>query len=131
MSWIATYSAGQRYEISVTLKHSALSTGGFQLAIQDIADDPAGKLNADQDDVKTINVDGTGNRYIQHSKPRRKRDDDTDIQWTVVWTAPEGNRELIISVAAVAANDDASALGDSVYTAVARVNSSSAEWTKD
>ncbi len=127
----ATYSAGQRYEIFVALKHSALSTGGFQLAIQDIAGDPAGKLNADQDDVKTINADGAGNSYIQHSKPRRKRDDDTDIQWTVVWTAPDGNRELIISLAAVAANDDASALGDYVYTATARINSSKVDSTND
>ena len=115
----------------MTLIHGVLSTGGFQLVIQDIAGDPAGKLNADQDDVKTTNADGTGNSYIQHSKPRRKRDDDTDIQWTVVWTAPDGNRELIIAVAAVAANDDASALGDYVYTATARVNSPGAESTKE
>jgi hypothetical protein len=123
----ATYLAGQRYEISVTLKHSALSTGGFQLAIQDIAGNPAGRLNAIHDDVKTISVDGTDNSYIQHSKPRRKRNGDTDIQWTVVWTAPGGNRELIIGVAAVAANDDASALGDYVYTATARVNTPGAD----
>ncbi len=120
----ATYLAGQQYSISVMLEHSALSIGGFQLAIQDVNGDPAGKLDAIQDDVKTI---GTGNSYIQHSKPRRKRDDDTDIQWTVVWTAPGGNRELIIGVAAVVANDDASALGDYVYTATARVNSPGAD----
>jgi hypothetical protein len=123
----ATYLAGQQYAISVTLEHSELSTGGFQLAIQDIAGKPAGRLDAIQDDVKTLNVDGTSNSYIQHSKPRKKRDDDTDIQWTVVWTAPGGNRELIIGVAAVAANDDASALGDYVYTTTARVNSPGAD----
>jgi hypothetical protein len=119
----ATYLAGQQYAISVMLEHSELSTGGFQLAIQDIAGKPAGRLDAVEDDVKTISVDGTGNSYVQHSKPRRKRDADIDIQWTVVWTAPGGNRELIIGVAAVAANDDASALDDYVYTATARMNS--------
>ncbi len=127
----ATYSAGQQYEISVTLKHSVLSTGGFQLAIQDIAGDPAGKLNANQDDVKTIVGDGTKQFYVQHSKPRKKRDDDTHIQWTMVWTAPGGNRDLIIGVAAVAANDDASALGDYVYTATARINSFRVDSTDD
>ena len=121
----ATYSAGQKYAISVTLEHNALSSGGFQLAIQDIAGDPVGKLDADQNDVKTISVDSNG--HIQHSKPREKRNGDTDIQWTVVWTAPDTNDELIVSVAAVAANDDASALGDYVYTATARVNSSGAD----
>jgi len=127
----ATYLAGQQYEISVALVHSALSTGGFQLAIHDIAGNPAGRLDANQDDVKTISADGTGNSYIQHSKPRRKRDDDTDIQWTVVWTAPDSNRELIIGVAAVAANDDASALGDFVYTATARINSPGADFANE
>ncbi len=127
----ATYLAGQQYAISVTLEHSVLSTGGFQLAIQDIAGTPAGKLNANQDDVKTINVDGTGNSYIQHSKPRKKRDGDTHIQWTMVWTAPGSNRDLIIGVAAVAANDDASALGDYVYTATARINSFRVDSTND
>jgi len=120
----STYQDGQQYAISVTLEHNVLPIGGFQLAIQDIAGNPAGKLNANQDDVKTIIVDGTKQIYVQHSKPRKKRDDDTHIQWTMVWTAPGGNRDVIISVAAVAANDDASALGDYVYTATARINSS-------
>jgi len=123
----ATYLAGQQYAILVILEHSVLSTGGFQLTVQDIAGDPAGKLDAVQMDVKTINVDGTDHSYVQHSKPRKMRDDDTDIRWTVVWTAPGGNRDLIIGVAAVAANVDASALGDYVYTATARMNSSKAD----
>ncbi len=127
----ATYSAGQQYAISVALEHSVLSTGGFQLAIRDIAGDTAGRLDANQDGIKTISVDGTGNSYIQHSKPGKKRDDDTDIQWTVVWTAPDGNRDVIIGVAAVAANDDASALGDYVYTATARVNSSGTDFINE
>ena len=120
----ATYLAGQQYAISVTLVHNDLSTGGFQLAIRDITGNPAGKLNAIQDDVKTITVDGSEQVYVQHDKPRKKHDDETDIQWTVVWTAPGGNRDLIIGVAVVAANDDASALGDYVYTTTARINSS-------
>ena len=120
----ATYMVEQQYAISVTLEHSVLSTGGFQLAIRDIDGDPAGKLDAEQDDVKTINVNGTKQIYVQHSKPRKKRDDDNHIQWTMVWTAPGGNRDLIIGVAAVAANDDASPLGDYVYTETARINSS-------
>ena len=127
----ATYLAGQQYAISVTLEHGVLSTGGFQLAIQDIAGKPAGKLNANQDDVKTIIVDGTKQFYVQHSKPQKKRDNDTHIQWTMVWTAPDGNRDLIIGVAAIAANDDASALGDYVYTATARINSSRVDSTNE
>jgi hypothetical protein len=120
----ATYLAGQQYTITVTLEHSVLPIGGFQLAIQDIAGDPAGELTANQDDVKTMIADGTKQVYVQHGKPRRKHDDDTQIQWTIVWTAPDDQRDLIIAVAAVAANDDASALGDNVYTATARMNSS-------
>ena len=100
-------------------------------SLADIAGDPAGKLNTNQDDVITISVDGTKQIYVQHSKPRKKRDDDTHIQWTMVWTAPGGNRELIVGVAAVAANDDASALGDYVYTATARINSFRVDSTND
>lgn len=125
----ATYLDGQQYAISVTLEHNVLPIGGFQLAIQDIAGNPAGKLAANPGDEEIMSIGG--NSDIHHIKPRRRRDDDSGIRWTVVWTAPDGNRELIISVAAVAANDDASALGDSVYTTAARMNSSSAEWTKN
>jgi len=121
----ATYQDGQQYAISVTLEHNVLPIGGFQLAIQDIVGNPAGKLAANPGDEEIMSI--SGNSYIHHIKPRRRREDVSGIRWTVVWTAPDGNRELIISVAAVAANDDASALGDSVYTAAARMNSSSAE----
>jgi len=121
----ATYQDGQQYAISVTLEHNVLLIGGFQLAIQDIVGNPAGKLAANPGDEEIMSI--SGNSYIHHIKPRRRREDVSGIRWTVVWTAPDGNRELIISVAAVAANDDASALGDSVYTAAARMNSSSAE----
>ena len=118
----ATYQDGQQYAISVTLEHNVLPIGGFQLAIQDIVGNPAGKLAANPGDEEIMSIGG--NSYIHHIKPRRRRDDDSGILWTVVWTVPDSDRELIISVAAVAANDDASALGDYVYTATARINSS-------
>ena len=111
-----SYLAGQQYTISVMLVHDASSSGGFQLTIQDANGDPGGKLNSTSDDVKTACVGDNDCRYIQHNKPRIKRDGESDIQWTVVWTAPESKRDLIIGVAAVAANDDASALGDFVFT---------------
>ncbi len=110
-----------RYPLAVTVTLSA-AWCAVTTAWCGIAGDPTGKLDADQNDVKTISVDSNG--HIQHSKPREKRNGDTDIPWTVVWTAPDANDELIVSVAAVAANDVASALGDYVYTATARVNSS-------
>ena len=122
-----TYSAGQQYSISVALEDNGLSTGGFQLTIRNTDGDPVGELDADQDDVVKVRDGDTGDSYIQHGKPRNKRDGDTDIQWTVVWTAPDGNALVIIAVAAVAANDDASPLGDNVYTTTARVNSSGAD----
>jgi hypothetical protein len=117
----ASYIPGKDYSISVVLRDDALPSGGFQLTIQDVNGDSGGKLQALQDDVKTIHVSEINHRYIQHNKPRKKRDDDADIQWTVVWTAPDGVRDLIVGAAAVAANDDASALGDYVYTQTARI----------
>jgi hypothetical protein len=125
----ANYVAGQNYSISVRLLHEALSSGGFQLTIQDVNGASGGNFSALRDDVKTIHVSDNDRRYIQHNKPRKKRDDDAGIQWTVVWTAPDGDGDLIVAAAAVAANDDASALGDYVYTKTAHIEPHGAEPT--
>ena len=126
----ASYIPGREYSISVVLRDDALVSAGFQLTIQDVNGDSGGHLQALQDDVETTHLSDINHRYIQHNKPRKKRDDD-EIQWTVVWTAPDGYRDLIVAAAAVAANDDASALGDYVYTQTAHISPCEAELLRE
>ncbi len=122
-----TFLAGQQYSISVALEDKKLSSGGFQLTIRDTGGVSVGEFDANQNDVKIVRDGDTGNSYVQHGTPRNKRTDESGIQWTVVWTAPECNALVTVAVAAVAANDDASPLGDNVYTTTARASSPGAD----
>lgn len=118
-----TYSAGQQYAISVTLEDDGLASGGFQLTVGSPEGGPVGQLDSTQTDVIKISDGGSGHSYIQHGKPRDMLADANDIEWTVVWTAPDENGAIIVAVAAVAANDDDSPLGDKVYTTVVHLQS--------
>lgn len=127
-----SFQPGHRYALSIVLEHDDLLTGGFQLSIQNSSGEPVGVLDSSQPDTKKLTVGGTGDIYIQHSKPRDKDDGDSNIQWAAVWTAPEHPADVTIGVSAVAANDDASAIGDFVYTTSAHlqletVNSATAD----
>lgn len=109
------FKPGQRYAFSLSLDHPALIVGGFQLSVRTADGKPAGELTAHGSDVGTTRLDTTGVTYVQHSRPRDKFD--AEIRWVVSWRAPNDEVAVVVNVAANAANNDASALGDFIYKA--------------
>ena len=58
--------------------------------------------------------------YVQHTRNGSAVSTPGAARWQVEWTAPESRVNVVFHVAANASNDDASPLGDYVYTAVSK-----------
>lgn len=112
--WPSAGAAGKRYTLAVVLEHPELRSGGFQLAIRTPEGAPVGKLISISDRTRIV-ADGV-QRYLQHSADGRRAEADGRIRWQFQWVAPEDAGTAILHVAANAANDDISALGDLVFT---------------
>jgi hypothetical protein len=112
------YSAGDRYELAVVLEHPDLQSGGFQLAVRSARGESVGELRPVSN--RTQVVTEAGQSYLQHSEAGRTPVVNGVIRWIFHWTAPppgtSENAPLYLHVAANAANDDVSALGDYVMT---------------
>lgn len=109
-----SYAPGESYRLAVELLHPELASGGLQLAVRTAKGNPAGELVAASDRLQLI--EDAGQRYLQHTRAGTKTDTDGRIRWEFEWRAPEEPGPLVLNVAANAANDDLSALGDYIYT---------------
>lgn len=108
------YTPGERYELEVILQHPELKSGGFQLSIRTSEGEPAGKLGPTSE--RTDIVSRAGQPYLQHTREGRLTGEDGIVNWSFVWQAPDRGEPLVLNVAANAANDDLSALGDHIFT---------------
>lgn len=106
--------AGAQYEISVVLKHADLRSGGFQLAFRQPDGTPAGKVVSLSPETQVIAA--AEQEYLQHTKGGLDAEDDGVIRWAFRWIAAGVTTPVYLHVAANAANDDASALGDYIFT---------------
>jgi hypothetical protein len=107
--------AGEWVEFRLRLRDPDARVGGFQLTA-DAAGTMVGRFEAGQDQILT---EQDLRQYLGHSQPRLSRaDEESDgrvIEWTVRWRAPDQAGVVTFAGAAVAADDDASALGDNAY----------------
>src|SRR5262245_49504169 len=117
----AAYAPGREYPITIVVRHSEAKRAGFELAVR-FADGAgkghqAGTLRAPDARTQIVSVPGDSIRYIQHTKLGSDLVGPHEGRWTIYWTAPSpaGGR-VVFHVAGNAANDDASALGDFIYT---------------
>lgn len=108
------FSPGELYELSIVLRHPELRSGGFQMTIRTADGQPAGKLEPVSGRTRVVSE--AGRQYLQHSNDGRQTDRDGSIGWTFQWLAPEDGEPVVLNVAANAANDDLSALGDYIFT---------------
>lgn len=109
-----TYVAGEQYRLSILLQHPDLASGGFQLALRTAGGEPAGELLSPSDRTQVITE--AGQPYLQHTREGLRTDSDASISWELQWRAPESAEPVVLNIAANAANDDISALGDFIYT---------------
>ncbi len=120
-----TYTPGEEYLITVTLERPDLRRAGFQIAAREgginmAAGHDAGTLRPTDELARTA-IGGLGNTtYVQHTEAGTKVAKPGSAAWTIAWTAPDAaGVPVVFHVAANAANDDASPLGDFIYTAAA------------
>lgn len=105
---------GAEYELSVVLRHPKLSSGGFQLALRHADGTPAGQVVPLSEATQVVT--SAGQEYLQHAKNGLKAEGDGVIRWIFRWIAAGVTAPVHVHVAANAANDDASALGDYIFT---------------
>ncbi len=119
-SWIGSGWTG----LIVVFLIPAARRDGFQLAVRNSSGIQAGALQSD--DVRTIvsTVDSTGVQYAHHTPPGTALPAPDTARWTPHGRAPKSAQNVILNVAANAANDDASEFGDFTYTTQALSNAS-------
>ena len=110
------YLPGERYDLAVVLKYPELRSGGFQLSIRSATGEAAGEVVPLTGRTRVVAAGGQD--YLQHSRDGREAEKDGIIRWIFEWIAPRDAERPIVNlhVAANAANDDRSALGDRIFT---------------
>lgn len=117
------YQAGRTYELVVSLRRAGMRRAGFQLAARfaegAAAGAQAGALEPTDQRARVVRNSANGILYAQHTAAGVSVSGETG-RWTLRWTAPAQVRGAIVfHVAANAANDDDSPLGDSIYATAA------------
>ena len=118
----AMYVPGATYQLTLSLAHPELGIGGFQLSARH-ADGARQGTQAGSLRAVDARVDVTGTtdlpiQYARHTYDGTRLDSAgvKRIGWRIQWIAPADGGAVVFHVAANAANDDASPLGDFIYT---------------
>jgi hypothetical protein len=106
--------ADSAYELAVVLKHAELRTGGFQLALRSSDGKPSGRLVSLSNRTRVI--EEAGQVYLQHTREGLQPQSDGTARWVFRWIAAGVAGPVYLHVAANAANDDVSPLGDYIFT---------------
>jgi hypothetical protein len=114
------YTPGETYRITVALKRAELHVGGFSLtsrfASGALARSQAGEWQASDPRV-TFHADvQTKVRYAQQTASGSRAATVGALRWELDWKAPQDADPVQFNVAANASNNDASPLGDYIYT---------------
>ena len=88
-------------------------SAGFQLAAREQSGVRAGDFRSDSETIDTVS--GDGQTYLQHNSAARPAGRSV-VRWNFTWRAPNKRTDIVFDLAANAANDDRSALGDFVFT---------------
>lgn len=110
------YVGGTTYDITITLAQDGLAAGGFQLSSRFDGGAQAGDIVSSPTDSGRVAVTmGGGVQYIHHVYAGTRRTAPDTARWQVLWTAPEASGGIVFHIAANAADDDGSPLGDMIY----------------
>jgi hypothetical protein len=114
----ASFEAGRRYTLSVTLTRAGMKRAGFQLATRfKETGAQAGTLAPGAGEDERVAVESqSGVQYASQKKGGSSVSADEATRWTIEWIAPDRG-PVIVHVSANAADGNESADGDFVYTA--------------
>lgn len=109
------FTPGQRYTITVTLTRSEMKRAGFQLTARFKESGAQAGLMTSEGAHVSIDTQG-GIQYAGQKREGAVAESAGTARWTVMWTAPDPGGPVVFHVAANAANGNASADGDFIYT---------------
>ena len=123
----ASFEAGQRYTLSVTLTRPGMKRAGFQLATRfKDTGAQAGTLAPGPAEGDRVRVESqSAVQYASQKKGGSSVSAAHATRWTIEWIAPDRGGPVIVHVAANAADGNESADGDFVYTAASETASAS------
>ncbi|MFI5208605.1 MAG: choice-of-anchor V domain-containing protein [Gemmatimonadales bacterium] len=109
---------GRAYRITVTLRRDSLARAGFELAARFLPGGGSAGILIPYDSLLTaVDRDSSSGISYAHHTRRGTTVERAIARWTILWMAPlSGSGDIAFNVAALAANDDNSNLGDVVYT---------------
>ena len=115
----ASFAAGQRYTLTVTLTRAGMKRAGFQLATRfKDSGAQAGALAPGTGEGERVTVESqSGVQYAGQKKAGSSVGAPDVTRWTIEWIAPDRGGPVIVHVSANAADGNESADGDFVYTA--------------
>jgi hypothetical protein len=116
------WEAGRVYPVTVTVTRPRMDLGGFQLTARfESGGAQAGALAVRPEDSLRVKITTDKDvQYIHHVRAGAREVAPDTARWTVGWTAPSAGGAVLFHVAANAASDDDSPLGDYIYTTSAR-----------
>ena len=114
------YTPGKEYRIDIVLARADLRRGGFELAVRfregPEAGRQAGSLSPIDDKVDVVSGEDASVQYARQNESGSLPESGASLTWSVRWLAPRtAHGPVAFNVAANAANDDASELGDWIY----------------
>ena len=92
----AAFAPGERYTLTITLRHTGMKLAGFQLAARfKDGGAQAGAIAPGSDDGERVGVETQGGvQYTGQKKAGASVGSADTAQWTVAWTAPKGGGPL-------------------------------------
>ena len=109
-----SYTAGQDYDLTMTLSDPDASRWGFELTFLDEAGDSMGDLVVTDSGTQTS--DQGSRTYLKQNSSGTSPGTTGSKSWTFSWTAPaEGTGPMMLYVAGNAANNNGGTSGDRIY----------------
>jgi hypothetical protein len=117
------FTPGRTYALNVIVTQPKLGAAGFQLTARYENGAQAGVLRVGAQESKRADVTTDSTiAYIHHLYDGTVPVVPDTARWQIVWQAPTRPGAVFFHVAANAANDDSSPLGDAIYTRTVRLN---------
>jgi len=116
-----SYEANHTYPLTVLLIAHELNVGGFEIAARFSDANQAGHFEVIAPGT-IVTTSKAGIEYVSHTLEGVAALRDT-VRWSFVWHSPaDARRAVSFHAAANASNDDASPLGDHIYTSTVTVS---------
>ncbi len=116
----ANVEPGAAYHLQVKVARPGMKVAGFQLAVRHRDATQAGDLTVPGDEEgRVVIISDRDVQFAQHLSAGTSGVDG-EVRWDILWTAPSSGDTIVLHVAAVAGDGDASQMGDHVRTAEIR-----------